>query len=190
VDPIVVASQIVLGLQTIISRQTDLTSAPAVISVGRIEGGNRNNIIPDEVEMEGTIRLFDPAVREDVFARIERTATGIAASAGAEATVEFPRSIPVTYNDPDLTNRMVPTLRRVFGEAAVLNVPPKTVAEDFSYFQQEIPGMYFFIGVNRPGVATGEAAMNHSPLYFVNEDALAIGVRALTALTLDYLHGR
>jgi amidohydrolase len=189
VDPIVVASQIVLGLQTIVSRQADLVAAPVVISVGRIEGGVRHNVIPDEVEMEGTVRVFDPAVREVIFERIERTAMTIAESAGATAVVEFPRSIPVTFNDPALTERMTPTLKRVVGDESVMNLPPKTVAEDFSYFQQEIPGMYFFLGINAPGVESGEAAMNHSPRFFVNEEALPIGVRSLATLALDYLHG-
>jgi metal-dependent amidase/aminoacylase/carboxypeptidase family protein len=161
-----------------------------VISVGRIEGGVRHNVIPDEVEMEGTVRVFDPAVRKVIFERIERTAMTIAESAGATAVVEFPRSIPVTFNDPALTERMTPTLKRVVGDESVMNLPPKTVAEDFSYFQQEIPGMYFFLGINAPGVESGEAGMNHSPRFFVNEEALPIGVRSLTTLALDYLHGK
>jgi amidohydrolase len=189
VDPIVAASQIVLGLQTIVSRQANLVSAPVVISVGRIEGGVRHNVIPDEVEMEGTVRVFDPAVREEIFEQIERKAAMIAESAGATATVRFPRTIPVTYNDPVLTERMTPTLKRVVGDEAVMSLPPKTVAEDFSYFQQAIPGMYFFLGINASGVESGEAAMNHSPRFFVNEEALPIGVRSLATLALDYLHG-
>jgi len=186
VDPIVVAAQIVLGLQTISSRQISVTS-PLVISIGSIHGGNRNNIIPDLVEMEGTVRILDPAIHDDVAARIERTVTRIAESAGATATVRLTQQTLVTYNDPKLTRQMAPSLRRVVGEENLLEIEPVTAAEDFSYFQERVPGLYFFLGINDPGVGFGEAAMNHSPLFRVNEDALEVGVRALVTLAVDFL---
>ncbi len=184
VDPIVVASQIVLGLQTIPSRQLNVTS-PTIVSIGSIHGGARGNIIPEQVEMTGTIRILNPATRADVHERIERTATGIAASAGATASVKITPYAPVTYNDPELTSRMASTLQRVAGPQRAVEVPPLTASEDFSHYQQHIPGFYFFLGINAPGVA--EAAPNHSPHFFVNEDALVVGVRAMASLAYDYL---
>ena len=184
IDPIVVASQIVLGLQTIPSRQLDPTT-PTIVTIGSIHGGVRGNIIPDVVEMVGTIRHLNPATRADVLARVRRTAEHIAESAGATASVEILPYGPVTYNDPELTRLMVPSLRRVAGPLA-LEVPPVTPSEDFSYFQERIPGLYFFLGVNKEGVVPEEAAPNHSPYYFVNEDALIVGMRAMASLAVDY----
>ena len=185
VDPITVASQIVLGLQMIPSRQLDVQT-PTIISMGSIHGGVRGNIIPDQVTMEGTLRILDPSMRKDVHQRIIRTASSIAESAGARARVEIKTYAPVTYNDPALTARMIPTLRRVAGSGLV-EVQPKTPSEDFSFFQEKVPGLYILLGVNAKGVGAGEAAANHSPLFYVNEEALPIGVRALTALVIDYL---
>ncbi len=186
VDPIVVASQIVLALQTIPSRQVAAIQ-PVVITVGKIEGGVRFNIIPDTVQLDGTIRTHDPAVQEEVHERIRRTARNIAASAGATAEVEIRRFYPVTFNDPTLTQASLVSLRRVAGDRGLLQIPPLMVAEDFSFFAQEAPGFYFMLGVNAPGVAFGEAASNHSPHFYVNEDALEIGVRAMATLAVDYL---
>src|SRR5690606_23943812 len=146
VDPIVVASQVVLGLQTVVSRQADLTRAGAVVTIGSIQGGVRHNIIPDSVVMTGTIRTLDPQMQQRIHEAVRRTATKIAESAGATATVEIEPIVPVTYNDPALTEMMVPTLRRVAGEGNVMIAPATTTAEDFSYFQKEIPGLYFFLG--------------------------------------------
>ncbi|HEX6938052.1 MAG TPA: amidohydrolase [Longimicrobiales bacterium] len=184
VDPIVAASQIVMGLQTIVSRQTELTRAGAVVTIGSLHGGVRHNIIPDSVVMLGTIRTLDPTMQAPIHDRIVRTATKIAESAGATATVEIQRAVPVTYNDPALTEAMLPTLRRVAGEGNLAVTPATTTAEDFSFFQQEIPGLYFFLGV-APDPAT--AAPNHSPHFFADERALPVGVRAMTHLTLDFL---
>ena len=186
VDPVVVASQIVLGLQLIPSRQLDARSA-TIISIGSIQGGVRGNIIPEQVTMEGTIRILDPATRDDVLARIKRTAENIAAAAGATAQVRFKPYAPVTYNDPELTRAMIPTLQRVAGQGA-MEVPPWTPSEDFAHFQQHIPGLYLFLGANRAGVAVGEAAPNHSPYYYVNDDALPLGVKVLASLAIDYLN--
>jgi amidohydrolase len=186
VDPIVVASQIVLGLQTIPSRQVAATN-PVVVSVGKIEGGVRFNIIPETVTLDGTIRTHDPAVQDDVHERIRRTAEGIAESAGATAQVEIRRFYPVTYNDLELTSAALSSLERVVGQQGLIQIPPLMVAEDFSFFAQQAPGFYFMLGVNAPGVAFGEAASNHSPYFYVNEDALEVGVRAMATLAVDYL---
>jgi amidohydrolase len=189
IDPIVVSAQIITALQTIPSRQMDLTTAPSIVTIGQITGGVRANIIPDSVVMVGTIRTLDPAHHDDIHARIRRTAEKIAESAGATAAVTITRAYPITHNDPALTARMVPTLKRAArdGKAAVL--PPVTGAEDFSYFQQKIPGLYFFLGVTPDGVNPATTAKNHSPLFFADEKALPVGVRALTQLTLDYMAG-
>ena len=188
IDPIVVASQIVLGLQTIVSRQVELTKAPAVVTIGKIEGGVRSNIIPDEVKMAGTIRTFDPKVRLDVLERVKRTAEDIAAASGATADVQFDTEVayPVTYNDPALTARMLPTLTRVVGAADLIETPPATWSEDFSFYQQRIPGLFVFLGVRKPGASMEEYAPNHSPRFKVDEDALKLGVRVLANLTVDY----
>lgn len=184
VDPIVTASQIVLGLQTIVSRQLDATLTPSIVTVGKIQGGVRNNIIPDSVEMIGTIRTFDGDTRLDIHERIKRTAESIAAGAGASAEVEVNMGYPVTRNDPDLYRRMAPTLRRVAGDGFI-EAQQTTTAEDFSYFANEVPGLFLFLGV-----APDDPKLvypNHSPRFYADEGALPVGVRALTALTLDYM---
>ena len=190
IDPIVVAAQIVLGLQTITSRQVDITAAPAIVTIGAVHGGVRNNIIPDSVVMIGTIRSFDAAMRRDIWARVRRTAEGIAQSAGATAVVTIDFGAPVTYNDPALTERMVPTLRRVAGPDKVGISEAKTTAEDFSRYQEKIPGLFFFLGITPPGTDPRTAAPNHSPRFFVDEAALPVGVRALAHLAVDYLSNR
>jgi amidohydrolase len=190
VDPIVVASQVVLGLQTISSRQLDTTQAPAIITIGSIHGGVRNNIIPDEVQMEGTIRAFSPEMRDDMHRRIRLTAESIAQSAGATATVEIVTGTPVTVNDPGLTEKMLPTLRRVAGAQNVSIQPPVTASEDFSFFAQKAPGLFVFLGSNKPGVDPRSAPVNHSPLYDVDELVLPLGVRTLAHLAVDYLAGQ
>jgi amidohydrolase len=190
VDPIVVGSQIVMALQTIISRSVNITEAPAVVTVGRFAGGNRSNIIPDEAELVGTVRAFDEKVRASIHERIRSIATHLAESAGATATVEFGLGYPVTRNDPALTARMAPTLRRVAGAANVQVGPLTGTAEDFSYFQQQVPGMFFFLGVTPRDQDHTRAAINHSPLFFADESALPVGVRVMTNLVLDYLHGK
>jgi amidohydrolase len=187
IDPIVVASEIVLGLQTITSRQTDLTRSPVVVTIGSIHGGVRSNIIPDLVEMEGTIRAFDPEIQNSIHERIRQTAGLIAKSAGTEAEVTIQRGNPVTYNDPGLTERMVPTLKRTAGESAVHLAAPTTTAEDFSLYQQQIPGLYFFLGVTPGNADPAKAAPNHSPRFFADEGALKTGMRALANLAVDYM---
>lgn len=187
VDPIVVASQIVVALQTITSRQVDLTASPAIITVGAINGGVRSNIIPDSVVMLGTIRTFDTAMRNDIHQRMRRTAESIAQSAGATALVVIDTTTAVTYNDPALTERMVPTLRAVAGANHLVVAAPTTTAEDFSRYQQRIPGVFFFLGITAPGTDPARVAPNHSPRFFVDEAALPTGVRAMAHLAVDYL---
>ena len=186
VDPIVAASQIVLGIQTLTSRQTDLTLTPAVVTVGMMRGGIRTNIVPDSVEMAGTIRTFDEGVRAQLHERLTRTAESIAAASGATASVRIQKMAPVTYNDPALTGRMIPTLERVLGKDLVKLGQPTTTAEDFAFYQQVVPGMFFFIGVT-PKDRLGQAAPNHSPRFFADEGVLVPGMRALANLAVDFL---
>lgn len=190
VDPIVVASQVVLGLQTVISRQVDLTAAPAVITIGSIQGGVRENIIPDEVQLRGTIRILSPDSRQEIHQRITRTAEKIAESAGGTAEVAIASGNPATVNDPELTQRMIPVLQTVFGPEAVTTVTPQTVAEDFSCYQQVVPGMFFYLGITPADTDPAQAAPNHSPHFFVDESALVAGVRALSHLALAQLAGQ
>ncbi len=190
VDPVVVSAQIITALQTIASRQVDLTAAPAIVTIGSIQGGVRGNIIPDSVVMVGTIRSFDTAMQDDIHERVRRTAELIAQSAGASAEVVINRNNPVTYNDPALTERMSGTLRRVGGEGAVAIAPLVTGAEDFAHYQREIPGMFFFLGIVPEGTNPADAPPNHSPRFFADEGALPVGVRAMAHLAVDYLSGR
>ena len=185
VDPIVVASQIILGLQTIASRQLDSSLAPAIVTVGSIHGGVRNNIIPDEVEMLGTIRSLDAKMRDEVHARIKRTAEDIARSGGATAVVTIDPGYPITYNDPPLTEAMLPALRKLTGEVKLVNAV--LGAEDFSFFQQKVPGLFIWVGTRPKNQTPEEAPSNHSPLFFVDESGLELGVRALSHLAADYL---
>jgi amidohydrolase len=187
VDPIVVSSQIVLGLQTIVSRQTDITAVPAIVTVGMMHGGVRSNIIPDSLVMQGTIRTFERAQRDSIFARVARTAQHIAAASGARAVVKIDSGYPVTSNDPALTAQMLPTIQRVVGRDEVSVGPLVTGAEDFSYFQERVPGLFVFLGVTPRDRDWRLAPANHSPLFFADESALRVGVRTMAALAMDYL---
>ena len=187
VDPIVISSQIVLGLQTIPSRQVDASLAPSIVTVGMIRGGVRNNIIPDEVEMVGTIRSLDAHMRDEIHTRIRRTAESIAVSGGATATVTITAGYPITFNDRALTERMAPTLRRVAGAEKTLVVNPVLGAEDFSFYQQKVPGLFFWVGTRPKNVSAEDAASNHSPKFYVDESGLLLGIRAMTTVAVDYL---
>jgi amidohydrolase len=189
VDPVVVGAQIVQGIQTIVSRQVDLTAGPAVVTVGAFNAGVRNNIIPDSAVLLGTIRTFDPAMRKDVAARLRRTAEQIAASAGATAVVDVQERTPVTANDPALAERMVASLRRAAGPAGVSVARPVATAEDFGYFAERVPGLFVFVGVRPKGSPEGTFVLNHSPKFFADEAALPAGTRALVALATDFLAG-
>jgi len=186
VDPIVTAAQMVLGLQTVVSRGVDITREPAVVTVGMIKGGVRENIIPDSVEMRGTVRTFDEEMRDDIHERVTTLAEAIARGSRAGCTVCIQKNYPVTVNDPALTEAMVPTLQRVAGPDALRLVPKVTGAEDFSFFQQVVPGLFFFVGVTPPGIDPAKAYSNHSPRFFADERGLVVGVRALAQLTCDY----
>jgi amidohydrolase len=188
VDPIVVASQIVLGLQTIPSRQLDSTVAPSVVTIGRISGGVRNNIIPDQVEMNGTLRALDAEMQRQIHERVKRTAEQIAASAGATAKVTIDRGYPIVNNDPTLTEQLVPLFKRVADEASVVN--PVLGAEDFSFYQTKVPGVFFWVGTRPRNQTAEEAASNHSPLFYVDEAGLRYGVRALAGVAVEYLTER
>jgi amidohydrolase len=187
IDPIVVGSQIVTALQTIVSRHVDITNVPAIVSVGQFQSGVRNNIIPDTARLVGTIRSFDEAMRRDIHARLRTIAESVAAGAGAKVDVRIHDGYPVTSNDPALTARMLPTLERVAPGKVELS-PLITGAEDFTYYQKQAPGLFVFLGITPPG-QVGKAPANHSPLFYVDEKALPTGVRALAHLAVDYLSG-
>ena len=185
VDPIVVGAQIVSSLQTIVSRHVDITNLPVVVSVGQFQSGVRNNIIPETARLVGTIRTFDPLMQEDVHVRVKKIAESIATAAGARADVTIRKGPPVTANDPALTAMMLPTLERVApGRVKVSELI--TGAEDFTFFQKQAPGLFVFLGITPPEQA-GKAPANHSPLFYVDEKALPVGVRALANLAVDYL---
>ncbi|MCF7498995.1 amidohydrolase [Pseudoalteromonas sp. L1] len=187
VDPIVASSQIIMATQTIASRQVDVTKAPSVVSFGAINGGVRNNIIPDQVEMVGTIRTFDQEMRADIKKRLAKTAEMVAESGGAQAHVHIDHGYPVTVNDVELTKKMTPTLAGVVGKENLITTPLITGAEDFSYYALETPGMFFFLGVTPKGQDAVTAPSNHSPHFFADEKALQLGVNAMTQLVVDYL---
>ena len=187
VDPIAVGAQIVTALQTIVSRNVDVTNTPAVVTVGTFHAGIRNNIVPDTASLSGTIRTFDPAVRADIHQRITNIVEQIASAMGASATVEIDPGVPVTFNDVGLTESSLPTLRRVYGAGKVTDAPLITGAEDFAFFQERVPGFYFFIGARPKELPVDKAIPNHSPLFYVDEAALLPGVRAMASLAVDYL---
>jgi amidohydrolase len=187
VDPVATASQIVLGLQTIVSRQIDVSKEPAVVTIATIHGGTRKNIIPDSVELSGTIRSFDEDMRADIHRRIQHIAEHIALSANATAEVKIEKAAAVTVNDPALTERMLPALRRAAGDNGLRQHQRVMVAEDFSYFQQQVPGLFFFLGITPRDQDMAQAASNHSPRFYIDEPALTTGVRAMTAVALDFL---
>ncbi len=191
VDPIVAAADVVSTAQSIVSRRTDITRLPAVVTFGAIKGGIRHNIIPDQVELIGTIRTFDDGMRERIHADLHNVAEHVAAAHGAEvhAHIPLPGGYPVTANDPALTAKMLPSLHKVVGADNVIDPGLITGAEDFSFFAREVPGLYFFVGVTPVGTDPRTAASNHSPEFYLDEAALDIGFRALLQVSLDYLHG-
>jgi len=156
--------------------------------VGSFAAGVRNNIVPETATLTGTIRTFDAAVRRSIHEKIRSIAQQTATAMGAVATVEIDPGVPVTFNDAALTKQMVPTLERVYGEGAVFESPRVTGAEDFSFYQEQVPGFFFFIGARPPELSAAEAIPNHSPFFYVDENALAPAVRAMTQLAIDYLN--
>ena len=184
VDPIVTAAQIINNAQTIVSRNMELTKQAAVVTFGVIEGGVRHNIIPESVKMEGTIRALDEEMRQLIFKRLETIIQNTAESNGAEATLTIHDGYPITYNDPQLTEMMAPTLEEAADGNAVI-MDAITGAEDFSFFQKEIPGLYFFIGGKAPD---REAAGHHTPDFYIDESGMKLGVRTLSYLVVDYMN--
>lgn len=185
VDPIVISSQIILSLQTIVSREVDITEVPAVVTIGSIHGGVRNNIIPEEVVMEGTIRTFKQEIKDHIHKSIKDKVEMIASASGAKANVEiFSGIAKVTYNEPSLTDQMLPSLQKVYGKDNVLIRPFVTGAEDFPFFTDHAPGLYFFNGVSED---PSKAYPNHSPYFFADERNLKYGMKSMAQLATDYL---
>jgi amidohydrolase len=191
VDPIVTATQVVMGLQTIVSRNVELTEGAAVVSVGRITGGVRANIIPEQVELEGTLRALNDDTRALLRERVRAVATQIAGAMGATAEVTVPDGVayPVTFNDPELTARMLPSLQRAAGVENVVLRPAVTGAEDFSFFAQEAPGLFVFLGGRDPALPEAQAPGHHTPEFQIDDSGLDLGVRVMAGLALDYLGG-
>ncbi|KGO99023.1 M20 family metallopeptidase [Novilysobacter defluvii] len=191
VDPIVAAADLVGSAQTVVSRRSDLAHQPAVVSFGEFHGGIRYNIIPDQVEMAGTIRTFDEGMRSKIHADLDNVARHVAAAHGATVTTEIPAGTgnPVTVNDPDLTARMLPSLRAAAGVENVIEPPLQMGAEDFAYYAREVPSMFFFVGATSEGIDPATAPSNHSPEFLLDEASLDVGLRAMLQVTLDYLEG-
>jgi amidohydrolase len=187
VDPIVAAAQIVMGLQTIVSRNVNITESPVVVSVGQINAGVRSNVIPEELIMNGTIRSLDSKVQQLVHSRVKQIATAIAESAGATADVTITNKTGITYNDPSLTEKMLPTLQDVAGKENVLLTPAVTGAEDFSFYQEKIPGLYFFLGGAPKGKPIAETAPHHTPDFYIDESSFVLGMKVMSDLTIDYM---
>ncbi|MCU0397097.1 MAG: amidohydrolase [Cyclobacteriaceae bacterium] len=188
VDPIVVSSQIIMGLQTIVSRQTELTKEAAVITVGRFQSGIRENIIPEEAFMAGTIRTLDEGMQEMIHEKIRLTATRIAESAGATAEVVIDKKTPVTYNDPALTEKVVASLQRAAGAENVVRINAVTGAEDFAFYQKKIPGFFFFVGAMPPDQDPSKVPAHHTPDFMIDERGMLTGLKAMLNLTLDYMY--
>ncbi len=187
IDPVLVSARIIEGLQSIVSRRVDLTRSPAVVSVGIIKAGIRYNIIPDQVEMVGTIRSFEDDVREAIYADVERIASHTAQAHGASASVTINRHTVVTANDPALTTRLRPSLVRAMGADKVIEAPMSTVAEDFAYFAEVVPGFYYFVGSTPTTLDPATVPTNHSPRFDIDEGALEVGVRTMLQVSLDFL---
>ncbi|PWG05100.1 amidohydrolase [Polaribacter aquimarinus] len=186
VDPILISAKIIDGLQTIISRESQLTNEAAVITVGKITSGSRFNIIPESAEMIGTVRTLDPKMRTHIETRMKEMVTTLAKAYGGEATITFQNNTSITYNDPKLTQKMLPSLRKAAGKENVKIMKATTGGEDFSYFQEVVPGMYFFLGGMTPG--NKEPFPHHTPDFKIDESGLILGVKAMIQLTFDYLN--
>ena len=191
VDPIVASADLIGTAQTIVSRRQDISRLPVVLSFGAIKGGIRYNIIPDSVELVGTIRTFDEGMRQGVFADLRNVAESVAKAHGATAVVKVPdtKGNPVTANDPALTARVVPSLRKAVGDANVVEMGLIMGAEDFSFYAREVPGFFFFVGATPRGKDAIKAPSNHSPEFFLDEEALKVGTRAMLQLVLDHQRG-
>lgn len=186
VDPIVMSAKIIDGLQTIISRESNLTVEPAVITVGKITAGTRFNIIPESAELIGTVRTLDAQMRNLIIKRMTEMSQTIATAYGGSATIEFQNTAAITYNDPKLVEEMLPTLKSVAGDTHVVVSKAITGAEDFSFFQEVVPGFYFFLGGMTPG--NTQAFPHHTPDFKIDESGMLLGVKTLTHMAIDYLN--
>ena len=189
VDPVVTAAQMIMSIQTIVSRELKLIDDAAVVSIGSIHGGNRSNIIPNEVEMVGTIRTLNEAARDHIYESLPRKVKAIAESMGAEAELTLPLDYyyPITYNDPELTKAMLPTMQRTAGVENTLLSKPVTGAEDFSFFQEQVPGLYVWVGGKPLDVSEEDSPAHHTPEFYVDDEGMKLGVKLLTNFTLDYM---
>ncbi len=190
IDPIYVSNQILTQYQGIISRELELTNEAAVISVGRMISGVRANIIPEEALLEGTIRSLDQSMREKIHKRMREIAEGTAAIHGASAILEINEVAPIVYNDPDLTAQMVPSLQKVAGERNVTLIKAVTPAEDFAYYQEQVPGFYYGLGGMTPGADRSKLGFHHTPDFYIDESGLVLGVKALSVLAVDFLQSQ
>ncbi|MGB8194045.1 MAG: amidohydrolase [Chitinophagaceae bacterium] len=188
IDPVAVSAQIINGLQQVISRQTELTKNAAVISVTVLKGGVRANIIPEEVELTGTIRTLDKAMQKDIHERIRRTAINIAEASGATAEVTIDNKTLVTYNDPALMKKMLPSFQKVVGESKVLETEAVTGAEDFSFFAEKVPSIFFFLGGMQKGKNPDQAFPHHTPDFYIDESGFKLGVKTFCNLVIDYMN--
>ena len=188
VDPIVAGADVIGTLQSVVSRRTDVSALPAVVTIGSIHGGIRNNIIPDEVSMLGTLRTFDDAQRRRIIGDMRNVVESVARAHGAKGELDIGEEAgnPVTYNNPELTTRILPSLAAAAGPGKLVETTLIMGAEDFSYFARAVPGVFFFVGSTEPGVDPASAPSNHSPLFKLDESALDLGLRALLQLVLDY----
>lgn len=188
IDPIVVSAQIINSLQTIVSRSVNLTQEPAVVTVGRINAGIRENIIPEYAEMAGTIRTLDTKMQDDIHEKMKRIVTNVAESMGATAEIEIQKMTPVTYNDPTLTEKMVASLQKAAGESNVVRIPSVTGAEDFAFYQQKVPGFFFFVGACPPDKdPLKDAVGHHTPDFMIDERGMLVGLKAMLNVTVDYM---
>ena len=187
IDPIITASQIINGLQTIVSRNLPLTKAAAVVTIGAIHGGVRSNIIPEKLYMLGTIRTLDSVMRDTTLQRVKEMIDYIAAANNTEAKISFGTSYPITFNDPSLFEKMLPTLKRINGQMNFSIIDASTGAEDFSFFQEKVPGLYFYIGGTPKHTDPKTVADHHTPDFYVDSASIPVGIRSLTNLTLDYI---
>ncbi len=187
IDPIITAAQMINSMQTIVSRNMELTKAATVITIGSIHGGVRSNIIPEKLYMLGTLRSLDKDMRELAMKRLGEIVEAIATANGATATLEFDVSYPITYNDPELFEQMLPTFEKTAGSDNVIIGPAITGAEDFSFFQEQVPGLYFFLGGVAAGTQISESAPHHTPYFFVDDSGMLLGIKTMSNLTLDYM---
>jgi amidohydrolase len=192
VDPVVTAAQIINNLQTVVSRNLDITQNPGIVTIGSIHGGVRSNIIPEQVEMIGTVRSLSAADEKMMAERIRTIAINTAEAAGATAEVSIPYEsrYPVTYNDPALTAQMLPSLQKAAGADKVKLIPPRTGSEDFSFFQEKVPGLFFFLGGMPKGADPVKAPSHHTPDFMIDESGFTLGVNAMVNLVVDYMNAK